>query len=638
MSDLNGNEHLYGEYQKNFDNFRKIRDLKAGAHGIVSLFEDPSDGSQLAIKSFYNSDAINETNNQDFKREIQALINIQHPCIIPIKGFSPPTPKTETTLSNPPKIATMYAQNGSLSDIIEKIKNNQKPQFVDDTWIASAIISIILGMKHIHSRHYIHRDLKPGNILIDENGNVMIGDLGSSRFADLNISYTKMVGSPFYMAPEMYDEGQYSQLVDVYSFSVILYELLVGEPVFPKNIQPLPLMRKVCDGTRPEIPDRIHPEIADIIRHCWDVSPDQRYTFSKIFEKLKNIDFQITPNVDSNRVKELIRAKTKIDINVRLFNGELMHMVIYPDETLIGFRRYLSRVLHLPLELIIPSINGRPLSCCWGCNLDEGNLYFDQLIPNWINITQLHNNFTIDLLYKIKAIYFLDNGRNTDTSFYMKPGTISEMISEVTSQYRNLWFLNKCDLRILYKNVEINSSNELMVEKGIPTGCVLKVYRKFDKKVTIENIRFEINLNDTVEELLLRYMETFSVLKTINKIHYLEKNGNRLNEKQTLGEAGIVDNDVLQCKVIDSDRIIEIVIDNKKGHLHIPPNITYEELKFSALYVTKCYHPIGTIELMIPRVFIDDNNLIDENEKLHTTDKLWFKKMFRYCINEYRQY
>lgn len=70
------------------------------------------------------------------------------------------------------------------------------------------------------------------------------------------------------MAPEMYDERQYTKLVDVYSFALILYELLVKQPVFPKNVQPLPLMRKVCDGTRPEIPENLHPEIQDIIRRC----------------------------------------------------------------------------------------------------------------------------------------------------------------------------------------------------------------------------------------------------------------------------------------------------------------------------------------------------------------------------------
>lgn len=149
------------------------------------------------------------------------------------------------------KDCNKYATNGSLKDILQQITNGQAPEFVDDTWIATAIGSIILGMKYIHSNNYIHRDLKPGNILVDDQGNVLIGDLGSSRFVDLQITYTKMVGSPFYMAPEMYDEGQYTKLVDVYSFALILFELLVKQPVFPKNLQPLPLMRKVCDGTRP---------------------------------------------------------------------------------------------------------------------------------------------------------------------------------------------------------------------------------------------------------------------------------------------------------------------------------------------------------------------------------------------------
>ena len=74
-------------------------------------------------------------------------------------------------------------------------------------------------MKYIHSIGWIHLDMKPENILIDENGHPLIGDLGSSRLVDLNVTMTRNIGSPRYMAPEMYEEGRYTNAIVMFIHS-----------------------------------------------------------------------------------------------------------------------------------------------------------------------------------------------------------------------------------------------------------------------------------------------------------------------------------------------------------------------------------------------------------------------------------
>jgi serine/threonine protein kinase len=96
----------------------------------------------------------------------------------------------------------------------------------------------------------VHRDLKPEDILIDERGFAQIGDLGSSRLFDLGLTLTTHVRTPLYMAPETYDESDYTPAGGIDSFGLILYELVVGEPVFRPTIGRNVLCRKVPYSNR----------------------------------------------------------------------------------------------------------------------------------------------------------------------------------------------------------------------------------------------------------------------------------------------------------------------------------------------------------------------------------------------------
>lgn len=126
-------------------------------------------------------------------------------------------------------------------------------------------------------------------------------------------------------------------------------------------------------------------------------------------------------------------------------------MVLAPEDNHIDFRRKIGIRANLPLELVIPSIGGNSITCCWGCNLGSRPLLIKDLSREWIHRTHIHNDFDIDLLYEINAVYQPPDDSDpipiTETMFFMKPGTISGMLKEITSPYRKLWFLKNCNLQ-----------------------------------------------------------------------------------------------------------------------------------------------------------------------------------------------
>jgi serine/threonine-protein kinase len=165
-----------------------------------------------------------------------------------------------------------------------------------------------MAMKFIHAQGVLHRDLKPANILLDDRAFPLVADLTSCRFCDTALTLTQGIGTPLYMAPEMYAQGDYTTAIDVYSFALILYELLVRRPVFPTKIGPYALMRQVMGGVRPALPADMNPTVSRIIRRGWSVIPEKRPPFEQIFDLLRGMDFRIETQVVSARVSEFVRC------------------------------------------------------------------------------------------------------------------------------------------------------------------------------------------------------------------------------------------------------------------------------------------------------------------------------------------
>jgi serine/threonine protein kinase len=286
---------LLSDWIKDFHNMTEIRVLGKGRFGIVKLVEDPTTKTQIAVKYFNKPDDIDLDHDAMFLREVELLVRLQHPCILQIIGYSLSNRKGRA------QIGMKFAVNGSLRSVLNP---TPRPSFMNGTGIAIILYGVAYGMAFLHSKGAIHRDLKPENILLDECGWPKIGDFGSGKFVDLKLTQTTMVGDWLYMAPEMYYSNEYTTAVDVFSYGLIVYELVVGYPVFSPDDPPMVLMRKVTSGVRGEIPKAVSVVSKKLIERCWAADPNNRPSFDKILVTLDKAQFGVALGVDPAKVRD----------------------------------------------------------------------------------------------------------------------------------------------------------------------------------------------------------------------------------------------------------------------------------------------------------------------------------------------
>jgi serine/threonine protein kinase len=110
-----------------------------------------------------------------------------------------------------------------------------------------------------------------------------------------------------YLAPECYDD-QYSWESDVFSFGLILYELVTREPAFPKHLNQLAIVKLlIIDDKRPTIPAFVLPAVKKLICQCWKRKVSRRPTFDQILDQLEEMKFKVTANVKSSKLSEFMK-------------------------------------------------------------------------------------------------------------------------------------------------------------------------------------------------------------------------------------------------------------------------------------------------------------------------------------------
>lgn len=215
------------------------RILGSGAFGTVYLSYNINDGKEYAAKIISTNNEFDGSEQMKLMRESMLLKKLHHPSIVKFVGFNFQSFQNQTFLA--PTIITEYLKNGSLKDILSKSE-----KYDDDVlkkWNSTKKYIMLLGisnaMNYLHQHGIVHRDLKPGNIIIDENLYPQICDFDLSRcFPDaltksMQISRSCQFGTPIYLAPEMIvDDGHYGPGVDVYSFSIIAYEIISEQDAY----------------------------------------------------------------------------------------------------------------------------------------------------------------------------------------------------------------------------------------------------------------------------------------------------------------------------------------------------------------------------------------------------------------------
>ena len=189
--------------------YRIVTPLGSGGFGAVYLAEDTWIDKKVALK-------VPHRQNLDFGellREPRLLASLSHPNIV--------TVLTAEKQDNTFFIVMEYVAGETLEQIIERDGALDLARALDYT------CQICNAMDHAHRQGVIHRDLRPGNVLVTEQGMVKVADFGTSRFLEIAAHGTTVIGSPPYMAPEQF-QGKAVFSSDIYSLGVTMYQMLTG--------------------------------------------------------------------------------------------------------------------------------------------------------------------------------------------------------------------------------------------------------------------------------------------------------------------------------------------------------------------------------------------------------------------------
>jgi len=286
--------------------YELLEQIGRGGMGVVFRARDLRLNRLVALKLILTGKLASDAEVKRFRVEDEAAAQLEHPNIVPIYDVG--------LHDGRHFFAMKLVEGGTLGQAIEywepaeDVKaprsaastNFQFSIFNSQFSIAALVAKTARAVHHAHQRGILHRDLKPGNILLDATGEPMVADFGLARRIedDSKLTVSGMVmGSPDYMAPEQVQScaGEITTAADVYSLGAILYELLAGQPPFAADT-PLETMRKVVEE-EPTPPSRVvlrgeqgksasdlasrasrlAPDLETICLKCLEKAPARRY-------------------------------------------------------------------------------------------------------------------------------------------------------------------------------------------------------------------------------------------------------------------------------------------------------------------------------------------------------------------------
>lgn len=242
--------------------FRIIEKAGQGASGAVYLAEYRTSGAKVAIKQM---DLNVQPRKELIINEILVMKDSQHKNIV---NFLDSYLRGDSDLW----VIMEYMEGGSLTEIIE---NNEFK--LSERQIATICLETLKGLQHLHKKHIIHRDIKSDNVLLDSRGNVKITDFGfCAKLTDQRNKRATMVGTPYWMAPEVVKQKEYDEKVDVWSLGIMTIEMIEGEPPY-LNEEPLKALYLIATNGTPKLkkPELLSNSIKKFLSICLCV--DVRY-------------------------------------------------------------------------------------------------------------------------------------------------------------------------------------------------------------------------------------------------------------------------------------------------------------------------------------------------------------------------
>src|SRR6059036_777470 len=247
-----------------------LEEIGRGGMGVIYRARQQHSRRIVAVKRILAHDVSSHETLVRFRREAEAVASLDHPNILPIHEVS----ESEDGL---PFFSMKYATGGSLRAAAPALRKNPRG-------CVQLMAKVARAIDYAHGKGILHRDLQPGNILLDENGEPMVSDFGLAKWLDQGSDLTRTLetlGTPGYIAPEQAERpaDKLTRAADVYSLGAILFYLLTGRPPFvgPNVLHvihqaaatPAPCLRSLAPSL-----DR---DLETIVSRCLESDPRARY-------------------------------------------------------------------------------------------------------------------------------------------------------------------------------------------------------------------------------------------------------------------------------------------------------------------------------------------------------------------------
>jgi serine/threonine protein kinase/Tfp pilus assembly protein PilF len=253
-----------------FGDYELLEEIGRGGQGVVYRAHQKSLNRTVAIKVIALGPWTTEAHLKRFRREAEAAASLEHPCIVPIYEVGERDGECYFSMK--------FIDGGQLDEVAKRTP-------ISIRQAAELIAKVARTVHYAHEHGILHRDIKPGNILLDQKGEPHLTDFGLARLVETESTVTRtldVMGTPSYMAPEQAagEHTKLSKATDVYGLGAVLYQLLTGHPPFAGGTT-FETVRLVLE-TEPRPPRLLNPkvdrELSTVCLKCLEKDPQRRYS------------------------------------------------------------------------------------------------------------------------------------------------------------------------------------------------------------------------------------------------------------------------------------------------------------------------------------------------------------------------